>query len=191
MGQIWNAAKRGEGYDLAREHEGFTWFIIIFASTYHFVVRFFTGRPIFGDRHRKTDARWNVPGTTLYNPSSPMTRPPFGWESKHGICWSRLKEKTRAKIRVGFLVVFIAIGWGWWDGTPFSSSITHDLFTVAGIGFTWIGLHKATTHFNHLTTARRRTHRAVTESISAGLARLMGTDTPADVNLRLNTNRVK
>ena len=111
MGQIWSAAKRGEGYDLAREHEGFTWFLIVILSIGHTINRFCTGKPMGGDQHRKTNAEWAVPGTRLIHPNA---RTPFRWNSKdRTYCWSALTERRRAAIRFGALIVAIAIPWVW------------------------------------------------------------------------------
>ena len=101
MGQIWNAAKRGEGYQLARD-SNITWLIVVVTSICIGLFRFLSGRPLLGDRHRKTDAtflRSGTPGTQLY----PKNRPPSRW--------SYLPEWKRAAIRIGVLVVLLG---SWW-----------------------------------------------------------------------------
>jgi hypothetical protein len=130
MGSIWNAAKRGEGYQLARD-SNITWLLVSVLSIGHGVFRFFSGRPMLGDTHRKTHATWSKASNQLLNSKDR----PAGW-------WSCLAEKHRAAIRVGLLIIAIGIVWGWWDG-PFSS-LTHGLVTIAGIAITWAGLYLMT-----------------------------------------------
>lgn len=129
MGQIWSAAKRGEGYDLAREHEGFTWGLIIVISTGHFIFRWFAGQPLNG--MRKTDAEFWTKGTRkLHNNDRTPGR------------WSWLPEWKRSAIRQSVLVILIAGVWGYnpfnfwgggfWDGGPFHLSV-HNSFTTSAI----------------------------------------------------------
>lgn len=141
MGSIWNAAKRGEGYQLARE-SNITWLLVGIFSTGHGIFRFFSGRPLFGDAHRKTHATWSRGSTQQLNSKA---RPP-GW-------WSCMAEKHRAAIRVGLLIIAIDIVWGWWDG-PFAS-VTHTLFTITGIVVAWSQLYLMTKAIGHRFSERR------------------------------------
>jgi len=48
---IWEAAKRGEGYQLAR-NSNITWVIVVLAGIMHFFWRYHSGKPLLGDEHR-------------------------------------------------------------------------------------------------------------------------------------------
>jgi hypothetical protein len=179
MGVIWNAAKRGEGYQLARFSD-VTWVIVTFAVIGHFLFRFFSGRPLHGDQYRKTDASWSLPGRTLLHPKE---RAPMGWNNPHGFCWSRLPERRRAAIRVGLLVVAIGIVWGWWDGTPFDGSLVHDLFSGAGICYVWYFLYTLTAKSVERTKDRRHTRDRI-NPLKAALAPFLNTPA-ADIDITL------
>lgn len=116
---IWDAAKRGEGYQLARD-SNITWVIVIVGGFCHFWWRYFTGKPLFGDEHRKTDATWSRPGTKLYYENRPTTRPPLGWNNGNpsGYCWSAMTERRRALIRILIFIFIVSGGWVWWNGDP-------------------------------------------------------------------------
>lgn len=179
MGTIWNAAKRGEGYQLARE-SNITWVIVGVVAFCNSIFRFFSGRPLMGDDHRKSNATWSKVGTQLRDQKA---RAPFGWDNPHGFCWSRLPEKRRAAIRVGLLVIAIAIGWGWWTGTPVGPSIIHDTFTITGIGFTWYFLYRVTA--TAIENTRNRRHRRDRENpLKDALAPLLG-QAASDIKLTL------
>lgn len=142
MGAIWGAANRAEGYKIGA-HDG----LLVLALdsiiwTGHGVWRFFSGRPMLGDRHRKTHATWSQGSTKQLRSTD---RPPC-W-------WSRLAEKHRAAIRVGVALILIDMVWGWWDG-PFAS-LTHSLFTIAGIAVTWSGLYLMTKNIGRRFSERR------------------------------------
>lgn len=124
-GSIWQAAKRGEGYQLARE-SNITWVIVIIGGFLHFWFRYFSGKPLLGDEHRKTNATWSRPGTTIYYEGRPTTRPPFGWNNGNPMwyCWSAMTERRRALIRILFFVLIITSSWIWWNnGTPYTASV--------------------------------------------------------------------
>lgn len=169
MGVIWNAAKHGEGRQLARE-SNITWLLVGAISTAHGVWRFFSGRPLLGDDHRKTHATWSDPSRV---PLKSTQRPP-GW-------WSCLAEKHRAGIRVGLLIIAIAVLWGWWSG-PFDS-FTHGMFTIAGIGITWTLLYQLTKAMVKRISDRR--HRGgLIEPLKKAAAPILGMNA-SDVKVRI------
>lgn len=159
MGAIWNAAKHGEGRQLARE-SNITWVLVGIFSTGHGVFRFFSGRPMFGDDHRKTHATWSQ-GSRV--PLKTTARPP-GW-------WSCLAEKHRAAIRVGLLLIAIDIVWGWWSG-PFDS-FKHGSFTIAGGVIAWTFLYLITRTIVHKFTDRRQS-RGLVEPLRTAVGPILG-----------------
>lgn len=98
---IWGAAKRGEGYQLARE-SNVVWFIVFVGAIFHFIFRWFSGRPLMGDDSRKTDATFLRRGT---EPLDKKARPPT--------FWSFLPEAQRALIRNLILAALISGVWGY------------------------------------------------------------------------------
>lgn len=176
MGSIWQAAKREEGYRLGYKEGPLIWCLVIMAMIGHGIFRFFSGRPILGDRHRKTNATWNEPGTKLYHENSPLTRKPSRW--------SYLPERTRAMIRIGLLIVTIDIVWGFWDGTPFDGSGIHNTLTVMGILITWRALYLLTHAFETWRKDRRANAKLV-NPIKAALGPILGME-PGSVKLRPN-----
>lgn len=108
MGRIWNAANRAEGYKLGRKEGGLVIVIDVIVWTSRTVFRFFSGRPMLGDRYRRTNATFRKSGTKLVHPNA---RPPFGWDSERFTCWSKLPEWRRAAYRVGTLCLpLVALG---------------------------------------------------------------------------------
>lgn len=165
MGSIWQAAKREEGYRLGYKDAPLVWCLIIIAMIWHGIFRFFSGRPILGDRHRKTNATWSKPGTKLYHENSPLTRPASRW--------SQLTERKRAMIRIGILIVITAIGWGFWDGTPFTSSGIHDCLTLLGIMITWRALY-LWTHAFETWRKDRKANAKLVSPLKAALGPILG-----------------
>jgi hypothetical protein len=169
MGLIWNAAKRGEGRQLAIE-SNITWLLVGIIATCHGIWRFFSGRPLLGDEHRKTHATWSDASRV---PLKSTARPP-GW-------WSCLAEKHRAAIRVGLLVIGIGIVWGWWSG-PFDT-FTHSMVTIAGIVITWTLLYQLTKAMVRKVGDRR--HRGgFIEPLKKGVAPILGINA-TDVKVRI------
>lgn len=160
MGLIWNAAKRGEGRQLAFE-SNITWLLVAIIATAHGIWRFFSGRPMLGDDHRKTHATWSEASR---QPLKSTQRPP-GW-------WSCLAEKHRAAIRVGLLLIAISIVWGWWSG-PFDS-FTHGTFTIAAIAAAWTLLYQLTKFIVHKFSDRRY-RRGFSEPLKTAIAPILGT----------------
>lgn len=152
MGAVWQAAKRGEGYQLARRDFGIVTIILIIVAILHITWRYVSGRPMLGDAHRKTDATFLRPGTRLLHPNA---RPPAFWGRRY--CWSALPEYQRALIRIG--VVCAAWG-GWW-------LYTHPLWggvavSVLAVPLVWRG-------------ARAWRHRAYTTTYETPLGRELAT----------------
>jgi hypothetical protein len=108
-GSIWQAAKRGEGYQLARNSQ-IVWVITFVLGFCFFVGRFLSGRPLVGDR--KTDALWGEPGTKLLHPNS---RPPMRWSNNGPLnyCWAAQTERRRALVRLLALGSVIGGVWIW------------------------------------------------------------------------------
>ncbi|MGH7743543.1 MAG: hypothetical protein ACREQ5_01800 [Candidatus Dormibacteria bacterium] len=96
---IWQAAKRGEGYQLARE-SNITWVIVFIAGFFQLTFRFLSGRPMMGDKHRKTDATFLERGTVALDKKA---RPPSRW--------AFMPEYKRAIIRMGVLLVVLSALW--------------------------------------------------------------------------------
>lgn len=177
---IWGAAKRGEGYQLARE-SNIIWVLVFIGGIVSFTFRYFSGRPLLGDDHRKTDATWNQGGRELLNKKA---RPPLGWTNPHGFCWERLGEKKRAVIRLGIFVVLIDTFWDIWDHGILFPSITHNLLTLAAIAFVCSSIRIMA---RRVATDKkvRRTKRELVDPLKTALAPFLGAHSPADVDLNI------
>lgn len=167
MGRIWGAANRAEGYKLGA-HEG--WLVIgvdIIVWTCRGTYRYFSGRPLFGDRHRKTDATFLRPGTRQLRAND---RPPFAW--------SWLPEWKRAAIRVGILILAITIPYAYW-GTGPSAVIAAfvSVFIIGNVVYALFG--KAARRF-----ANTRHNREVVSPMQAGVAKILSIN-PGDVKVRI------
>lgn len=165
MGQIWGAARREEGYRLGANEPWLVWGVEIVRWFVHYNL----GRPVFGSR--KSNATWSENGTMLYREGSPAMRKPVFWDTHPQWCWARLTERKRAAIRHGLHVWLIAVGWGWWDGSPFGSPM-HDLFTVAGAMVTWWLLYRVTASVD--TRVRGRRKRTLMDPLKSALAPVLG-----------------
>lgn len=174
MGQISRGANQALGWRIGSSDGGLVVVLDLIKWVARLVFWFFSGRPLRGDRYRKTDAEWGKPGTRKLYQNERTPR----W-------WSWQPERTRAAIRTGCLIVGIAIAWGWWDGTPFTWSLTHDLFSVTGIIVTWVALYKLTgVCVAKFAQRGRRPVRDVVSLIKAALAPLLGI-LPQDVKITM------
>lgn len=162
MGEISRGANKAIGWRIGSRDGVLVVVLDVLVWTARFLFRFFSGRPLRGDRYRRTDAEWSTRGTRkLYaNDRTPL------W-------WSWQSERTRVAIRVGFLIVGIDSVWWWWDGTLFTWSLIHDLFSSAGIIVTWVALYKLTGSCVAKFAARRHS-RDLVAPIKAALAPLLG-----------------
>lgn len=167
MGRIWGAANREEGYRLGAEAP---WLIIgidIVAWTCRATFRYFSGRPLLGDRHRKTDATFLRPASRQLRPND---RPPFAW--------SWLPEWKRAAIRVGILILTITIPWSIWGSGPGSLiSALVSVFIIGNVIYSLFG--KASRKF-----ASARHNREVVAPMQAGVAKIIGIK-PNEVRVRI------
>lgn len=107
MGQIARSANRELGWRLGKKGGPIIAALDVLFYTLRFSFRFITGRPVFGDDHRKTDATFRNAGTIALKPKE---RPP----SK----WSYLPEWKRAAIRIGTLALVIGLTWLWFHFPP-------------------------------------------------------------------------
>ncbi|MGH8919378.1 MAG: hypothetical protein ACRD0H_13800, partial [Actinomycetes bacterium] len=96
IGTLWGAATRGEGYRLGRRDGGVIVALVLGIGALRTIYRFFTGRPMLGDRARRTDAEWVTAGTRKLHMND---RTP-GW-------WSFLPEWKRAVVRVAVLLASV------------------------------------------------------------------------------------
>jgi len=179
---IWDAAKRGEGYQLARE-SNITWVIVVLGGIIHFFWRYFTGKPMFGDEHRKTNAQWSRPGTKIYREMNPTTRLPIGWNDGNPAwyCWSAMTERRRAFIRLMVFIFIVSTVWIWWNGgAPFSSYVW-----TAAIAFPilLVGNWKIVNLYLDW-----RHQRQVIKPLEATIAPITG-KTPADITVRIPRTR--
>jgi hypothetical protein len=108
----------------------------------------------------------------------------MGWHNPRAFCWSRLTERRRAGLRLGSLIVLIAIVWWALTGTVLDKSIIHDLFTLFACGFMW--------YIMYVTTAgvvdrvhHRRFKRDRLDPLKKVLAPLLGQESH-EVQLHLN-----
>jgi hypothetical protein len=171
MGVIWNSAKVGEGRQLAWM-SNITWVIVFIAAICHGFWRFFSGRPMLGDSHRKTDAEWSKPGLHKLNPKG---RTP-GW-------WSRATERRRAGIRCACLLILIDIVWDTWSGL-FGGSFIHALFTIAAFVLIWTGLYLITA--NVVKRFRGGAHeKDLLRPMRKTIAGILGVMSPDDVIIRM------
>lgn len=100
MGQVSRGANREIGWQVARRDGWFVILLDILVWTSRFLFRFVSGRPLRGDRYRKTDATFLRAGTQqLYRKDRPPTR------------WSYLPEWKRAAIRIAIPAVISLVLW--------------------------------------------------------------------------------
>ncbi|WP_337819570.1 hypothetical protein [Pseudonocardia sp. Ae707_Ps2] len=104
---------------MGRKDHGLIVLIVIFTGLFKVVFRFLTGRPMRGDRARKTDAEWRNAGTRKLNPNG---RTPGAWDY--------LPEWKRAAIRCACLCVASACAWAWVTGWHFFDSSAQTLVTL-------------------------------------------------------------
>lgn len=164
MGRIWNAANQREGYKLDAEAGWLVESVDLAAWTCRGLFRYFSGRPLLGDRHRKTDATFLRAGTAqLY----PKARPPFRW--------SFLPEWKRAAIRIGMLILAVTIPWAYFGHGP--GSLISALVSVFIVGNCAWALGSKT-----MGKALNYKHRRdVERPLQAGLAPVLG----------INSNQVR
>lgn len=117
---LWSSAVRGEGMRVGRNDHGLIVTLVVLITITRTVFRYFTGRPLLGPAHRRTDAEFLKPGTRKLSNND---RTPSAW------CF--LPEWKRAVVRVGALLVLLAALWWPISGGPFDSSPVHD--TVSGL----------------------------------------------------------
>lgn len=167
MGRIWGAANREEGYKLGAEAGWFVIGVDLIAWSCRGIYRYFSGRPLFGDRHRKTDATFLRPGTRQLRAND---RPPFAW--------SWLPEWKRAAIRMGILILAITIPWAYWGSGPSSLiSAFISVFIIGNVVYALFG--KAARKL-----ANTRHNREVVAPMQAGLAKIIGIK-PNEVRVRI------
>lgn len=160
---IWGAAKRGEGFQLAR-NTNIMWYIEFAAM----IGRFFLGRPILGDEYRKTDASFWRRGT---NQLHPKARKPGRW--------SYTSEGFRALVRVGLLIILIALVWGWWgggfwDGGFFHLS-THNTFSTIALALIVFAIWKTIVKVDDAIRDARH-NRGLIKPMQARVAGMFGVD---------------
>lgn len=167
MGTIWNAAKRGEGFQLARNESDIVWFLILVSGFFTFVFRFFSGRPLLGDAHRKTDATFLHDATRQLYPNK---RPPMPW--------SRIAEWKRAAIRTGLLIELVCAPIAYFSHGP--AGITAAVIGLVLLGnVSWmIGARTV----DKVTNYRHR--REVEQPLQTGLAQILAMS-PSQVKVRV------
>ncbi len=120
---LWAGATRGEGVRMGGKDHGLIVLIVIVTGLLKLVFRFLTGRPMRGDRARKTDAEWRNAGMRKLSPNG---RTPGAWDY--------LPEWKRAVIRCACLCVASACAWAWVTGWRFFDSSVQTLVTLtAGV----------------------------------------------------------
>lgn len=122
MSGLWSAATRGEGLRMGRRDGGLIVGIVLVAGLFKLVFRFFSGRPMRGDKARKTDAEWRVAGTRKLRQND---RTPSRW--------SYLPEWKRAAIRTATLFVMGVGLWGWITGEWWASMTQTVMTLTAGL----------------------------------------------------------
>lgn len=178
MGQISRGANQALGWRIGSSDGGLVVVLDLIKWVARLVFWFFSGRPLRGDRYRKTDAEWGKPGTRKLYQNERTPR----W-------WSWQPERTRAAIRTGCLLVGVDSVWFWWDGTPFTWSLTHDLFSAVGIIVMWVALYKLTGACVAKFAARRHSRDLVTP-IKAAIAPLLGI-LPREVDITMPASATK
>lgn len=173
MGRMWGAANRAEGYKFGARDGGLVLIIDVVLWTCRGIFRYFSGRPMFGDRHRKTDATFLRAGTRqLHN----NDRPPF--------LWSWLPEWKRAAIRIGMLIELVSIPWSFYGTGPYAVIAAIVAIVIAG-NVIWA----------LATAGGRKVHnwrntREVVKPLQAGLSPILGIP-PNDVVVRLPRKKRK
>ncbi|OLL89552.1 MULTISPECIES: hypothetical protein [unclassified Pseudonocardia] len=107
MSGFWTTVTRGEALRVGRKDGGIIVGVLFIAAMFKFIFRFFSGRPIRGDRHRKTDAEFFRAGTRKLHMND---RTPGRW--------AYLPEWKRAAIRCAVLHLVVVMVWAWFAGPP-------------------------------------------------------------------------
>lgn len=168
MGRRWNAAEREEGYQLGAGASGlFVTAVDIVTWTSRATFRYFSGRPLLGDQHRKTDATfWHDATRQLRKNDRPAGR------------WSKLAEWKRAAIRTGLFIELVAIPWAWYGSGPYAFIAALVAVIVAG-NAAWLIWYKSSDYLRNW-----RHNREVVRPMQAGLAPVFGIN-PNQVRVKL------
>jgi hypothetical protein len=166
MGQIWRAAKRDLGYNVGRRDSLLLWVVVVLGCVIRVFFRFLFGRPMRGDRGRKTDAEFFKRGTRALSANA---RTPGRW--------SYLPEWQRAVIRLGVLLVVVALLWGLVTGGLFdAASPLHNVISAAAVtlvvAVTWVLIVRIDAAVRDV-----KHNRAVTKPFKQAIAPLLGVAT--------------
>lgn len=165
MGRIFSAANRAEGFKLAAREGPLVIATDVVLWTCRCSFRFCSGRPMFGDHHRKTDATFRRDGTRQLHRND---RPP--------VRWSWLAEWKRAAIRFAALTDGVATAWAYW-GHGTSAFIAALIAIVITGNVAWFLCRRTGTRVRTMTNDR-----GVVRPLREALSPILQVD-PSNVNV--------